>query len=200
MRSPQDAREMRGRRKSLSNRGRVTAAIVLAALAMLVLSLRGIARFYTDFLWFDSLNLTSVWSSLLASKVALGVIFTLVFFVVLLVNLIVADRLAPRFRPSGPEEELLERYFEVVGRRGGAVRVGVALLFAIITGAGVSQQWNNWLLFVNGGSFGAADPQFGRDIGFYVFKLPFLVFVANWLFTAFVIILIVTAVDRKSVV
>ena len=38
------------------------------------------------------------------------------------------------------------------------------------------------------------DPQFGLDVGFYVFRLPFLTFVVDWLFAAFVIILIVTAV------
>src|SRR5690606_23426775 len=35
---------------------------------------------------------------------------------------------------------------------------------------------------------------FGMDIGFYVFKLPFLTFLASWLFAAFLIVLIVTAV------
>jgi len=38
----------------------------------------------------------------------------------------------------------------------------------------------NWLLFSNGVSFGIKDPQFGKDVGFFVFKLPFLSFLVNW--------------------
>ena len=109
-------------------------------------------------------------------------------------NLVVADRIAPRFRPSGPEEELLERYMEMVGRRAGLIRAAVAFLFALIAGGGVGSEWDSWILFSNGGSFGATDPLFGRDVGFYVFKLPFLTFVVSWLFVSFVIVFIVTSI------
>ena len=43
-------------------------------------------------------------------------------------------------------------------------------LFSGISGQG---HWQTWLLFVNGGSFGVKDPQFGTDIGWYVFDYPF---------------------------
>ena len=55
-------------------------------------------------------------------------------------------------------------------------------------------EWNNWILFRNGGDFGIEDEQFSTDIGFYVFKLPFLNFVVGWLFAAVLIVLIVTTV------
>ncbi|MCP5024673.1 MAG: UPF0182 family protein [Actinomycetia bacterium] len=181
------------RRRSI-NRGRVVAVAALVAFIVLVTSLRGIARFYTDYLWFDSLNLTSVWRGVLGAKIVLALVFTGVFFALLLANLIIADRLAPRFRPAGPEEDLLERYHELVGARSGLVRAGVAFLFALIMGVGVSGQWNAWILYNNRVDFGITDPQFGRDIGFYVFELPLLSYVASWLFAALVMVLIVTGV------
>ena len=58
----------------------------------------------------------------------------------------------------------------------------------------MSAEWNSWILFTNGGDFGIDDPQFGRDVGFYVFQLPFLSFVVDWLFASLLIVLIVTAV------
>ena len=67
-------------------------------------------------------------------------------------------------------------------------------LLALIAGAGVSSEWNSWLLFTHARDFGIEDPQFGTDIGFYVFRLPFLSFLAGWLFAALLIVLIVTAV------
>jgi uncharacterized membrane protein (UPF0182 family) len=184
----------RRRRRRLSRRGRIILVLVLVGLFLLITSLRGIAGFYTDYLWYESLGKEDVFRSILGAKVSLAAIFIGLFFVLMLANLVIADRLAPRFRPAGPEEELLERYHQVVAPRAGWFRAGVALLFAVIAGAGVSSQWNEWILFTNRVDFGVEDPQFGTDIGFYVFQLPFLSFVVSWLFAAFVIILIVTAV------
>jgi uncharacterized protein len=178
----------------MSRRGRVVLVLVLVGLFLLITSLRGIAGFYTDYLWYESLGKESVFRSVLGAKVVLALIFIGLFFVLLLANLIIADRLAPRFRPPGPEEELLQRYHDIVDRRAGWVRVGVSLLFAVIAGAGVSSQWNEWILFTHRVDFGVQDPQFNTDIGFYVFQLPFLSFVVSWLLAAFIIILIVTAV------
>ncbi|HEY9558621.1 MAG TPA: UPF0182 family protein, partial [Acidimicrobiales bacterium] len=175
-------------------RGRAWLVIGAVVLLFLVMSLRGIAGFYTDYLWFDSLDRASVWRGVLGAKIALAVIFTGTFFLIMWANLVIADRLAPPFRPTGPEEELIERYHEVIGGRTGWVRAGVSALLALIAGAGVSGEWNSWLLFTNGGSFGVNDPQFGTDIGFYVFKLPFLTFLTSWFFAALLIVLIVTAV------
>ena len=168
--------------------------VVAGALLFALFSLRGIAGFYTDFLWFDELGITSVWKQVLGAKIVLGAIFTAVFFVVMWANLAIADLLAPKFRPMGPEEELVERYHQVVGSRAGLVRVAVAGIFALIAGPGVSGQWNSWILFRNRVPFGTPDAQFDRDIAFFVFDLPFLTFVVDWLFATFVIVLIVTAV------
>ncbi len=168
--------------------------VIVFVLLLLILSLRGIAGFYTDFLWFDELRLTSVWRGVLGAKVAMAVIFTALFFVLMWVNLAVADMIAPRFRPTGPEEQVVERYHALVGPRSGLVRIAVAGLFALIAGPGTAGQWNAWILFRNRVDFGTKDPLFDKDIGFFVFQLPFLKFVVDWLFAAMVIVLIVTAV------
>ena len=190
-------RERRSRRSpGQPGRGRIVLIVAAVTLFVLGTSLRAIASFYTDYLWFDSVGQTSVWRGVLGTKLALAVVFIGIFFVLLWLNLLIADRIAPRFRPAGPEEELIERYHELVGGRTGLVRAAIALLFAIIAGAGASGEWQEWLLFRNRVSFGINDPQFNKDVGFYVFQLPFLTFVVGWLFAAFIIILIVTAVGH----
>ncbi len=165
---------------------------VAAALFFILTSLRGIAGFYTTYLWFGELGFTSVWRGLIGAKIFLALIFSALFFVVLLVNLVIADRLAPRFRPVSAEDQVVQRYRQLVGVNAAKLRVGVALMFAFLGGAGVSAQWNNWVLYRNGVSFGVKDPQFGKDIGFFVFKLPFLAFIVNWAFVAMVVIAVVT--------
>ena len=63
-----------------------------------------------------------------------------------------------------------------------------------IAGIGVSSQWQEWILFTNRRTFGVKDPQFHKDVGFYVFQLPFIRFIIDWLFAGLVIVLLVTAV------
>jgi uncharacterized membrane protein (UPF0182 family) len=181
-------------RRRFRLRGWLIALVVI--LVVLLFSLRGLAGFYTDFLWFDSLGQGSTWSSLLAAKVAPALVFTVVFFAIMFVNLVIADRLAPKYRSTGPEDELIARYQQATGRFTGRIRIGVSLFFALIAGIGVSSQWKQWVLFTNASEFGVKDPQFDMDVGFYVFKLPFLQFITEWLFAGLVIVLIVTAVEH----
>lgn len=194
MRPPSDmpSPSARQRRAGGSNRGRTLLVLAAIALFVLITSLRGIAGFYTDLLWFDSLGYEEVWRGVLGAKFALAAIFVTTFFVICWANLYIADRLAPRFPPPGPEQEALERFRDAIGHRTGLFRVAVALLLALVAGLGMSQEWRSWLLFVNGGDWGRRDAQFDTDIGFYVFKLPFLSSVADWAFASILIILVVT--------
>ncbi|MGH9002764.1 MAG: UPF0182 family protein, partial [Acidimicrobiia bacterium] len=121
-------------------------------------------------------------------------VFTSAFFLLILGNLIIADRFAPRFRPAGPEEELVERYRQLVGPYIGRVRVAVAAFLALVAGGGLTNQWHEWVLFRNRVDFGVPDAQFGTDVGFFVFTMPFLRFIFDWAFAALVIVLLVTSV------
>ena len=190
MRAPSEIR----RRKARPNRGRILLIVLAITLVLFITSLRGLAGFYTDYLWFDSLGFSGVFKHVLGAKIALALIFTSIFFVLCWVNLWIADRIAPRFRPAGPEEEFVERYQELIGRRTGLVRIIVSLLFGLIAGVGTSSQWNDWILFTHRVDFGQKDPLFHTDVGFYVFTLPFLRFLVNWMFAAVLIVIIITAV------
>src|SRR5947209_17691171 len=133
MRVPSDM--PRPRRERLGNRGRIGLVLLAVALFVILTSLRGIAGFYTDLLWFDSLGYRGVFTGVLGAKVTLTVLFSALFFVVLWVNLFIADRLAPRFRPAGPEEEVIERDHELIGNRTILVLTSVALVFALVSRA-----------------------------------------------------------------
>ena len=89
---------------------------------------------------------------------------------------------------------MVARYRSATERFTGRIRVGVSVFFALIAGLGVSSQWKEWMLFTHRVDFGQTDPQFHKDIGFYVFQLPFIRFIIDWLFAGLVIVLLVTAV------
>src|SRR5438128_10932917 len=92
-----ERRTPRGRRPG---RGRVLLVIALIGLFILITTLRSIASFYTDYLWFQSIGQTGVWRGVLGTKLTLAAVFIALFFVLLWINLMIADRIAPKFRPS----------------------------------------------------------------------------------------------------
>ena len=105
MRIPSDmpAQQPRARRKRrIGHKGRIILIAVVALVFILFLSARGIAGFWTDYLWYDALGFGGVFRNLLVSRIALAAIFTLLFATLLCVNLWVADRLAPRVRRARP--------------------------------------------------------------------------------------------------
>ena len=175
-------------------RGRVFIVVAILAILILLASLRGLFTLYTDFLWFDDIERVSVWAGILGSQIILSVVFVAIFFVLAWINLVIADRIAPALRPPGPEEELLVRWHETVGKRNGLIRFVIAGFFALVAGAGAAAEWNEWILFNNQVPFGEVDPVFGEDLSFYIFRLPFLTFVVNWFFAAFIIIGIITGI------
>src|SRR2546423_13652385 len=138
--------EGRARRQRRPGRGRVLLVIAAIGLFVLVTTLRSIASFYTDYLWFQSVGQTGVWRGVLGTKLVLAAVFIAAFFVLLWFNLYIADRIAPKFRPAGPEEELIERYHELVGRRTGLVRIAVSWPFAVLAGAGAAGPQHEWQL------------------------------------------------------
>ncbi|MDP6077084.1 MAG: UPF0182 family protein, partial [Acidimicrobiales bacterium] len=185
----------RGKRVG-SGRFRFMALGAVAVFFIGMVSLRGLASFYTDFLWFDSLGHRDVFTSVLGAQVVLVVLFAVLFFGSLYGNLVIAERLAPAVRPPGPEEELLVHYHLIVGSRGRLLRLGVSVLFSLIAGFGVSDKWQEWLLYTNRVDFGIEDAQFGRDIGFFIFQLPMLTFVVGWLFSTLAVTLVITSISH----
>lgn len=166
---------------------------VIVAFIILLFSLRGIAGFYTDYLWFDALGQNDVWRRVLVSQIVLALIFIGFLGILIYGNLAIADRIAPSARPEGPEEDVLKRYHASAGRRPILVRLLLTLVFAIPIGAGASDQWEEWLLLTNRVDFGVKDPQFSLDIGFYVFQLPFVTYIVDWLFNVTLLTFFITA-------
>ena len=163
---------------------------------IILFTVRSLATVWTEYLWFDSVQATSVWSTLLFTQIVLGVIGTIVAFGFVYLNLIVTDRISPRFQSHdlGPEEELVERFQEWVEPRLRRFRIAVATGFALIIGVGAASWWQDWLMFRNQQSFGVADPIYNIDVSFYVFEIPFYRDIISWIFQLTVVsILLVLA-------
>jgi hypothetical protein len=190
VRAPSDLESTRPPRRRRRARWWILGAVVV--LLILILSLRSLANIYTDSLWFSSINLHGVFSTLLAIKLGLFGAFGAIFFIVLWINLVVCDRMAGAAAALGQEDELVRRYQQVVRPYAGRVYVVVAFVLALIAASSAIGEWQNWILFRHGGNFGVKDPQFGKDVGFYVFKLPFMNFVVDWTLAILIVTLVFT--------
>ena len=184
-----------------SRRVRIGVAVAVVALIIVVIALNWLAHFWTDFLWFRSIGFTSVFRGVLVTKALLALVFIAIFFVLLLGNLVVADRVAPAEPAPGVADELVGRYRDFTVLHGRAVRIVTAAVFAFLAGVGANREWNNWDLLRYHTSFVdpttgrvLTDPEFHRNLGFYVFELPFFKFLVGWAFEALVVMFIVTAV------
>lgn len=162
-----------------------------AALIILLIASRAIAGFYIDYLWHANLGRTDVFWGVLDAKLFLFGGFAVLFLVLAALNLLIADRLAPSGF-NGDTHPVVMRFHEIFGHRMRIVRIVAAAIMAMIVAIPASGHWQEWLLFRNSVDFGKNDPQFGTDIGFYVFRLPFLVFLLDWLFLALLLVLVLT--------
>ena len=162
--------------------GLIVALTIVAVIFLLVPFLVGpLIGFLTDLLWFRSLGLESVYLVRYSAGFWAFLWSFLAFFLFAAVNLYFALR--PRLRravieqgqPPGSALALTLRLLPIL------------LVPAFFFGLAGSGQWDTILRWQNGAAFGATDPIFGRDIGFYFFTLPFLQFVRGWLLVAVIL-------------
>ncbi len=165
--------------------------IVFAVLATVLVSLSG---FYTDYLWFKSVEFTTVWSTVLLTKAALFVLFGLLTALILTINIVIAYRKRPIYVPLSVEADNLERYRSQIEPIKKLITLGIFVAFFYFAGSSATNLWQDWLLFRNGEEFGATDPQFNLDISFFVFKLPFHQALIGWAISTMVLTLIATAI------
>ena len=114
------------------SRRRLPLIVAGGLLLLIALTASGIARLFTDYLFFDKLGFASSWGKILITQMVLAVAFTLAFFGILFGNLTIADRLKPDVRPPSPEEDLIERYHQLVDGHANRIRVLVAATFALV--------------------------------------------------------------------
>ncbi|MCE5324139.1 UPF0182 family protein [bacterium] len=161
--------------------------IVIAIIALLLIFGGALVGMYTDWLWFKDLGYGDVFTKILGIKVLLGAVMGLLFFTIIYGNLWYARRIAPPPSPMGIEQQLLERLGRLARRGIGLVIFLGSIVISILVGLEAATHWEQWLKYIHSSPFGVNDPRFGLDIGFYVFKLPFLNYIYNWLFVALAI-------------
>ena len=175
------------------NRNRTPLAVtagILVALGALLLSLSG---FYIDWLWFKSVDFTSVWSTILGTKIQLFLVTGLISSIVISLNIYLAYKRRPFYVPTSIELNGVERIRAQIEPIIRLVFVGLFLAITYFAGTSGALYWREWLLFKNSTSFGVKDPQFNLDISFFAFKLPLYQALISWAISALVLAALASA-------
>jgi uncharacterized membrane protein (UPF0182 family) len=165
-------------------------AVVLFILGSILISS---SSFYADLLWYRSVDFVNVWQTTLFTKIYLFIGFGLITSIFITANIYIAFRKRPIYVPVAVEADNLERYraqLEPVRR---FVGIGVFLTLFYFAGSAGSKLWQEWLLFKNATSFGTVDPQFGKDISFFAFKLPMYQSLIGWGISTIILALLAAA-------
>ena len=155
----------------------VITAAILVALGALVTYFSG---YYVDWLWFQSVDFTDVWTTVLATKIQLFLVVGIVTSLIISLNIYLAYKRRPLYVPVSIEVSGLERLRAQIEPIRTWVFVGVVAALTYFAGSSGMVFWREWLLFKNATDFGVTDPQFGLDISFFAFRLPMLQAIIGW--------------------
>src|SRR5260221_14042452 len=176
----------------------VVAFIIAAVVVGICLLLLGLASdFLVDWLWFSSIGYLQVfWTTIGAKAVVFFAVWTGTA-VILWLN----GWLAVRFARRQPTQALAASAWNPTGNAPPPglfalmrdrlpwprVIAGSAGYFALLVAAGEAGNWGVYLQFFYHVPYGADDPLYNKDIGFYLFVLPAYILIKNWMLLTLVL-------------
>jgi uncharacterized protein len=176
-----------------SRRARILVFVILGVIvAFFLVTL--FASLYTDRLWYSSVGYSSVYDTMLWTRVGLFGGFGLGMAAAVAGSMVVAYRARPFFRPDSPEQTGLDRYRDAVTPLRTLLLVSVSGVIGLFGGVAANGQWRSFLLWANRVPFHSSDPYFHKDVGFYVFTLPWLHFLVGYAIAVLVLATLTAAV------
>jgi len=167
--------------------------LLLFVFILVIFSFRQVISLYTDWLWFQEVGYTEVFTSTLLFKLILALLAGGFFFVLVYANVRIAAR-APRgirFLHGDnvielPNPELIDPLLQRLLLPG-------ALLLGLIAAPQAAGRWEPFLLSLNSLPFDLQEPLFSRDISFFIFQLPAFWSLYYWGMTTLGLTLLITA-------
>ncbi len=169
--------------------------MLIAVVLIIAVSFTAVPDLLVEYLWMQELGYAFVFWKLLTVKILLFCCPAMVVFACIFWSLMIAVRRSFAF---GEQREIVladQSTYAVTATPGKASLLCsvLALLPALLFGRIFSAFWDSTIRFAWGGSYGMADPLYGNDIGFYLFRLPLYEFLQNGLAGMILTALLLTA-------
>ncbi|ACU76750.1 protein of unknown function UPF0182 [Catenulispora acidiphila DSM 44928] len=149
-------------------------AITIVIMAVLITAFLIFDSVYTSYLWYHSVGAGAVYRTRAVTEIVLFLVFGALMALVVGTNIWLAHRFRPPLTGVSMEQQALDRYRMGLAPFQAWLLVGASAFFGIAAGASASGAWRTYLMWADSVSFGTEDPQFHKDVGFYVFTLPWL--------------------------
>ncbi len=156
---------------------------LLIAVVLLILFGVSLVGVYLDYLWFSNLGYASVFITLFTNRFFVQVAAFLFFFLVLFINLLWSRRAVLEMSNLKLRQALMNTPAgNIIAKNRITIFFAAAsfLLAALFSGY-TGNYWFAIRQFFSAQPFGVVDPIFSRDVGFYVFSLPFYNFLNQYL-------------------
>ena len=163
-----------------SNRRVSPLSIALGILGAIVFVLFSAAGIYTDWLWFENLGYEVVFVTEIVGQLVAFLVGFVVMAIVVSLGLTLAWRTRPVYLKM-PDESPFAAYQQLLEGLRKVVMFGTPAVLGLLGGLVTAREWQTAALWLNGGDFGTTDAHFGLDAGFFVFDLPFYVFVTGYI-------------------
>jgi uncharacterized membrane protein (UPF0182 family) len=143
---------------------------------------------FTDFLWFDNLGYGNVYQTILVQRIWLFFVGASLFAAIAGFNVWLTYRYGrgPQVIPIPAETLELLRPLTLVGV------IFVLIVASLIFGGVAGSRWSTVLGFMYSTPFNVTDPQFNKDISFFVFTLPLHHLVQGWLLGTVIVSSLIT--------
>ena len=148
----------------------LTQIFFIGLFIVFVLLSNGVA-FVTDWWWFSEVGHTQIFIKSLVSKIVLFLSAGIFAAVFLLINFSLATRSKISWTAILPGA-LIGRPMNLDSRIVKKLAIVLSVVIAVFFGLAAAANWQEVLKFISGAAFGATDPIFNKDLGFYIFSLP----------------------------
>jgi uncharacterized membrane protein (UPF0182 family) len=152
------------------SRSRGAFAITAAVIAVLVIAFFVFSGLYADVLWYDQAGFLEVLTTQWFSTVVMFGVGFLGMGLFVWLSIFIAFRARPVYAKLNSQ---LDRYQQVIEPLRRLAMYGIPIVLGIFMGVSTATRWPTVLQFLNRTSFGTSDKQFGLDVSFYVYELPF---------------------------
>lgn len=143
--------------------------VVLAVALLLLLFSETLVHILTESWWFQAVGYGNVFWTRLRWQGAIALLCFAVWWTVLFANYRIAQYLTRHRLMTISQNREWDPYLPGLVQ---GISLALITMLAIGAAIGGTAQWETVLKFLNPVAFGTADPLYGQDVSFYIFKLP----------------------------
>ena len=171
-------------------RQKIIVPLILVGIIGLTLA-STLVHLLTESWWFEAVGFEEVFWTRITWQIATWVVTFVIYGLFLWFNYGLALRLSSDRSFRLFEGSELEPHTNTISKLVASVFI---FIVALSSAFATSESWETIVKFFNATEFNRSEPIYRKDIGFYLFQLPFYEGLQNWLFTLFVTGLIVAII------